>query len=269
MRLIPAIIGAIIVLTPAPCLAQPSPVDSSNAPLEITADETLEWHRGAQQYIAHGNVIAKQGAVEIRADILTADYRETEQSSFDIHRLTADGHVTISSQGNSATGAKAVYDVAAGRAVMTGDNLRMTSPEQTVTARDSFEYFVTDGRLTANGDAMAVRADGNSLRADRIGAIFAQDAAGQRQLHELGADGNVVIKTATETLYGRQGRYNAATNMADLSGGVRIERGPNILEGEHAEVNLATNVSRMIGSPATGGRVRGVFYPGSEKKPSK
>lgn len=268
MRL-PAIIGAIILLASTPCAAQPVPAESSDAPLEITADETLEWHRGTQQYIARGNVIAKQGDVEIRADTLTADYRETEQSSFDIHRLTAEGHVKISSQGSTATGEKAVYDVTAGRAIMTGNNLRMTSPEQTVTARDSFEYFVTEGRLTANGDALAARADGNSLRADRIGAVFAQDTAGKRQLHELTADGNVAIKTATEILYGRQGRYSAATNTADLSGSVRIERGPNVLEGERAEVNLATNVSRMIGSPATGGRVRGVFYPDSEKKPVK
>ena len=45
---------------------------------------------------------------------------------------------------------------------------------------------------------------------------------------------------------------------------MKITRGPNILEGDRADVNLTTNVSTMKGSPAAGGRVRGVFYPGSE-----
>lgn len=241
-----------------------APLPASEKPLEITADETLEWHRTEQQYIARGNVVAKQGDVEIHADILTADYRETASSAYDIYRLTAEGHVTISSQGNAATGEKAIYDVAAGKAVMTGNNLRLTSPDQDVTARDSFEYFVADGRLAATGDVIVTRPGGDKLRADRAGAVFVQDAKGQRQLQSLSADGNVVITTATEILRGARGRYEAGSDMASLEGNVRIERGPNVLEGDRAEVNLATNVSRIIGST---GRVRGVFYPGSEQKP--
>ena len=237
---------------------------SSAQPLEITADETLEWHRGEKKYIARGNVIARQGDVEIRADVLTADYRETASSSFDIYRLSADGHAVISSQGNVASGDNAVYDVVVGKAVMTGQTLTLISPDQTVTARDSFEYFVTDGRLSANGDAYVVRG-GDTLRADTVAAIFAQDATGQRKLKELTADGNVVITTPDEILRGARGRYSAGSDVAELAGNVKIERGPNVLEGERAVVNLATNISKMTGSPATGGRVRGVFYPGSEK----
>lgn len=233
-------------------------------PLEITAGQTLEWHRADHQYIARGDVVARQGDVEIRADVLTADYRETAASSFDIYRLTAEGGVVISSQGNVAKGDNAVYDVASGKAVMTGQKLTLTSPGQTVTARDSFEYFVNEGRLSATGDAHAVRG-GDTLRADAIGAVFAQDASGQRKLRELTADGNVVITTPDEVLRGSRGLYNAGTDTAELTGGVTITRGPNVLEGEKAEVNLATNVSKMTAGAAQGGRVRGVFYPGSDK----
>lgn len=237
---------------------------ASEKPLEITAKETLEWHRGEKKFIASGDVVARQGEVEIRADVLTADYRETPSSSFDIYRLSAEGHVTISSQGNTARGEKAVYDVPAGKAVMTGGNLALTAPEQTVTARDSFEYFVTGGRLTANGDVVVTRADGNKLRSDRAAAIFTQDATGRRQLKELTADGNVVITTPDEVLRGAAGRYEAATSIAALTGNVTITRGPNVLEGERAEVNLVTNISKMTAGGGGDGRVRGVFYPGSE-----
>ena len=262
---------AILLCAPllcSPARAQEIPAANGNQPLEITADETLEWHRADHQYIARGNVVAKQGDVEIRADVLTADYRETASSSFDIYRLSADGNVAISSQGNVAKGDKAVYDVAAGHAVITGQKLTLTSPDQTVTARDSFEYSVTDGRLSASGDAYVVRG-GDTMRADTVAAIFAQDAAGQRKLKELTADGNVIITTPDETLRGANGRYNAGTDIAELTGSVKIERGPNVLEGERAEVNLTTNVSKMTGSPAQGGRVRGVFYPGSATAPKK
>lgn len=234
-------------------------------PLEITAEQTLEWHRDIKQYIARGNVIVAQGAVQIMADTITADYRETESSAFEIYRLTADGNVRIVSQGNTATGQKAVYDVDRGVAVMTGNNLNLTSPDQTVTARDSFEYRVAEGLLKAIGKAH-VKRETNTLDADTVSAVFTEDAKGTRQLNRLNADGNVVITTPTETLTGANGVYDAATNVAAITGDVKIRRGPNILEGERAEVNLTTNVSTMQGSSAPGGRVRGVFYPDSAKK---
>jgi lipopolysaccharide export system protein LptA len=261
-----AFIGVLLSF-PAFSQQSASPLPASDKPLEITADQTLEWHRTDLKYIARGNVVAKQGDVEIHADVLTADYRETASSSSDIYRLTADGNVVINSQGSMATGQNAVYDVATGKAIMTGSNLRLTSPDQDVTARDSFEYFVADGRLTAAGDVIVTRPGGDKLRADRASAVFVQDAKGQRQLKELTADGNVVITTATEILRGARGRYEAGSDTAALEGNVRIERGPNILEGDRAEVNLTTNISRMVGAPGSTGRVRGVFYPGSEQKP--
>ncbi len=240
-------------------------------PLEITAEQTLEWHRDNQQYIARGSVIAKQGDVTIIADILTADYRETSASAFEIYRLSADGNVKISSKGNVAYGQKAVYDVDRGVAVMTGDNLRLAAPDQSVTARDSFEYWVTEGRLTARGGAHVTRMGGDTLDADIVAAIFTEDATGTRQLKNLTADGHVRITTPNEIVTGKKGRYEAVTNIAVLSGDVKITRGPNVLEGERAEVNLTTNVSKMLGGPVQGtngtGRVRGVFYPGSDKKP--
>lgn len=248
--------------------AQAQEQEQSEAPLEITADDTLEWHRNDLKFIARGKVIAAQGDVEIKSSTLTAHYRETDKSAIDIYRINADQNVIINSKEATAYGDLAVYNVDQGKATMTGDNLKMVSPDQIVTARDNFEYFVTDGRLIANGAVKIVRGE-DTITTDQAIAFFSENAEGERQLQRLEAKGNVIITTPTEVLYGNQGHYDAASNMAEIYGNVRITRGPNVLEGERAEVDLTTNISRMFGGAASGttgtdsGRVRGVFYPDS------
>lgn len=236
---------------------------NSEEPLEITADETLEWHRNDLMFIARGDVSTTQGDVTIKAATQTANYRETDESGFDIYRLTADDNVKIISRGNTATGTRAVYDVDKGVAVMTGDNLKLTSPERVLTANDSFEYYVADGRINALGNAVVVQGT-DKIRANKMSAILKQNrTTGKREIDKLTADGNVIITTATEILKGQRGEYNAATNTAKIIGNVTITRGPNILSGAQAEVNLTTNVSKMVGGTGDSGRVSGRFYPGS------
>ncbi len=260
--------GLCFAMIPPSVAADDSPASVSavapqqEAPLEITADMTLEWHRNDRRYIARGDVVARQGDLSIRTDLLTADYRETAQSNTDIYRLTADGNVHIESSGNHATGSHAVYDVDDARAVLTGDNLALFSDTQRITARDRIEYHTLDGRLEAIGGVVLTKAQ-DKIEADRMSAVFEHDATGKRVLKTMTATGNVVITTPDEILTGRRGTYVAATNIATLEGGVTIRRGPHLLEGEKAEVNLETNVSRMTGDLATGHRVRGVFYPDS------
>ncbi len=50
-----------------------------------------------------------------------------------------------------------------------------------------------------------------------------------------------------------------------MTGGVTILRGPNSLKGERAEIDLTANTSQLFGGGGVG-QVKGVFYPGSEKK---
>ena len=250
----------------APVMAQDA---TQQTPIEISADKTLEWNRNDKQYIANGNAIVKQGDTTIKGDVIAADYRETAKTDFDIYRMTATGHVTIDSKGSAATGDKAVYDVTTGIATMTGNNLRMESPEQTVTATDRFEYDVTAGKVRAIGNARVVRAT-DTLQADSIAATLARSSnGGTQKLEKMEATGRVKITTPTETLTGDRASYDSAANRAVVTGNVKILRGPNELAGERAEVDLKTNISRLFGSSIedgqTGGRVRGIFYPGASK----
>ena len=250
----------------SPALAQDLPGGKSDAPLEITADDSLEWHRTEKTFIAKKNALAKQGETNIAAQTLTAHYREDAKGKIEIVKLTAEDQVIITSNDTTAYGKKAVYDLDSGLATMTGNNLKMTGPDQTVTAQDRFEYWINDSRLSAIGRAKVTRLE-DTIEADTVSAIFTEDESGARVLHSMEAIGNVVITTPTEIITGSHGIYHSKTNIAELSGGVQIKRGPNILEGAKAQVNLNTNVSKMYGSAQNGGRVRGIFYPGSEEKP--
>ncbi len=278
----PFALFAAILLSSTAALAQsaPVPTNNNNQPIEITATETVEWLRNEKQYVARKDVIVKQGPMEIHSDLLTADYREGQASSMEIWQMTAEGNVQIKDETNTAYGDKGVYDVTNGVAVLTGQDLKLVSPDQTVTASERMEYHANQRMAKAIGNATVKRAR-DTVKADTLTAYFKDDSAAETQasaaansplggggnIDRLEADGNVVIITPTEKLYGSKAIYNAATNTATMSGNVKIERGENTLEGARAEVDLTTNVSKMFGSEKTGGRVRGVFFPGSESRP--
>jgi len=277
------VMAILICLFPSFTQAQNINPDSDK-PLEITADGSLEWNRNNKTFLARKNAVAKQGNVSLHAQIITAYYREGKQDKtkdnaaagdlggdMEIWQITANDGVTIHSQETTAYGQKAVYNLDSGLAVMTGSNLKLVSPDQTVTAKERFEYWANDGRLVAIGRPRVTRprpeGGQDTLDADKVSAMFTENAEGERVLHSLEAIGNVVITTQTEVVTGSYAIYRAASNVAALTGGVKIRRGPNILEGEKAQVDLNTNISKMFGSPGGGGRVRGIFYPGSEEKP--
>jgi lipopolysaccharide export system protein LptA len=272
------ILSAAFILIAWPSLAQENGFNTSSSkePLEITADGTLEWMRESKTFIARENALAQQGTSSVKAQTLIAEYREPETGGgMQIWRVSAQKNVVLHSNESDAYGEDAVYDIDKGLATMTGGNLKMVSPDQTVTAKDKFEYWVNEGRMNAIGDAVVVRpkpeGGTDTLKADKVSAIFEDNAKGQRELSTLEATGNVVIITPDETITGAFGTYNADTNKANLTGGVKIIRGPNTLQGDRAEVDMNTSTSKIFGTTAPNakgtGRVKGVFYPGSEKKP--
>ncbi len=242
----------------------------SDKPLEITADDSLEWHRNELYFKAKKNVKAKQGGTTLLSDVLIAKYRDSKKSNIDIYIIKATGNVRIISAKSRAYGDKAVYSVDKGLAVLTGKNLRLISEDQTVTARDKFLYWTAQGKLEAIGNAVAVR-EGDRIEADKLTAVFVEDKkSGKRVLKTLEAFGNVVITTPEEVLTGDRAKYKADTNIAEIFDNVKITKGLNVLEGARAQVNLETNVSKIFGSKESGGeggRVKGVFYPKSKDLP--
>lgn len=264
--------------TPAPAAAS-----TSAQPLEISADNALEWDRINKKYTARGKAVAKQKDFEVTADVLVADYRETKEKGSEIYKLTATGNVVLTSAGtNKAYGENAVYEVDLAKATLTGGDLRIESPQMKLTAKEKFEYYSNEGKMIAYGSPVITNA-GNTLTADLVTAWTNPDAKKETtsaqpdgkptaklgNLKRAEAQGNVVITTAKEKATSDKGIYTSENDTVELLGNVKLYQGQNVLEGVRADMNLTTNLSRVYGSEGKGGRAKGVFFPSSQKKTQK
>lgn len=173
-RIVTGALGlALWSLVPAIALAQGLGLGATNdgRPIEVTADSGIEWQQNAQIYVARGNAMAKRGNTEVHADTLTAHYRKAKgaEGGTEIYRIDADGHVRINDDKDTVVGDQAVYDVDQQIALITGKGLKLTTPTDVVTARDSLEWYDAKQVAVARGDAVAVRAD-RRIRADVLTA---------------------------------------------------------------------------------------------------
>lgn len=149
---------------------------ADNRPIAITAQSGIEWQKEAQVYVARGNAVATRGTTQVHADTLTAHYRPTKsaEGGNEVYRLDADGHVVIGNGTDTVTGDQAVYDVGQAIAVVTGRDLRLTTPTDLVTARDSFEWYDQQQIAVGRGDAVATRGD-RRIRADVLTAHLVKE----------------------------------------------------------------------------------------------
>ncbi len=239
-------------------------------PLEITASEGIEWRRDEQVYIARGDAVARRGDVTVYAETLTAHYRELDDGTKDIYRIDAVNDVRIESPSETVYGDRGVYDVDNAVLVLTGDDLRLETEQDVITARDSLEYWEQRRLAVARGDAVVLRED-KRVRADVVTAHFAAESDGQQTIRRVDAYDDVEIATRKEVIRGDKATYLVQDRLATVTGGVKITRDGNQLNGGYAEVNLDTGVSRLLAGPPgeTGHRrVQGLLLPGTKPTPS-
>ncbi len=266
----------------------------SGTPLEIYADQGLELSQDAKTVIGRGNAKAIRGRVTVTADVLIAHYREkagqaprpakekakdpkdkdTDQagSSSEVWRVEADGHVTIASTDQTAYGDHADYNIDDAVVVLTGKDLKMVTPTDTVTAVDSLEYWEHRQQAVARGKAVAVRAD-KRIQADILVADFGENDDKQMAMRRAHAYDHVILTTATEVVTGDRGDYDAETGIVTISGSVKMTRNDNQLDGGYAVVNLNTGISRMYpAAPGAAGaadrQVKGLFIPQKKAAPA-
>lgn len=204
----------------------------------------------------------------------------------EIYRLEAEGNVHIFTATDLAVADHAVYDIDAAVLLLTGRAMTITTPQQVMTARDTMEYWTQKHMAVGRGDATVTTTDGRRVSADVL-VGYTQPPANQAQpgakppapaaqpptpgkppadplgasgkLQRVEAFGNVVIRTAAETVRGDRGVYVADTGIARLAGHVRITRGQNQLDGDQALVNMKTGISTLVRDP--GQRVQGLVIP--------
>jgi lipopolysaccharide export system protein LptA len=235
-----------------------------NKPLEIQAEEGIEWRRKEQLYIARGKARAVHGDVTVLAEVMSAHYAKDAEGNSAIDQVEIVGNVVIEAPNGKAFGDRGIYELAKGTFILFGNDLRLESGADRVTARDSLEYWEAERQAIARGDARATRED-KEIRADLLIAFFEPGEATDFKLARIEAQGNVAIKTATEFAKGARGVYYVDREFATLSGDVKITRDGNQLNGEYAEVDLASGVSRLLASAPDGtvgtDRVHGLIQP--------
>jgi lipopolysaccharide export system protein LptA len=262
---------------------------SEDQPIQIQADSGIEWQQDAHLYIARGNAVAIRGPAETRADTLIAHYRPAKGGTFggntEIYRVEAEGHVTLKRDTQTVVGDRAVYDVDQAIAVDTGRALQRPPPRDTVTARDSLEWYDQKQVAVARGNAVAVR-QGKTIKADILTAYMVKEApapgkaktpakpaaspagagaaapAAESKISRVDAQGHVVVSNAIDTGRGDFGVYKADTGIATLIGNVVIERGNDVIRGQRGVIDLNNNVSRMLPGDAPAAapqRVQGLF----------
>ncbi|MXP64912.1 hypothetical protein E0493_16295 [Roseomonas sp. M0104] len=274
---------ALLAALALPVAAQAQALDlTGGGPIEVTASNGIEWRQQEQVVIARGDARAVREGVTLTADRLIARYRpragepaataapaESPMSGGEIWRLEAEGHVKIDSATEHAEGDRAIYDMDQAVLVMTGRALKLTTPQDVLTARDSMEYWPQKRMAVARGAAHVVTQDQRQIFADTLVGYFQdRDGAPQAarggakegsQLERVESFGNVEIRTPTEVVRGDRGVYSEVTGMARLLGGVRITRGDNQLNGQEAIVNMRSGVARLVSTP--GQRVQGLIIP--------
>ncbi|KAA8390021.1 hypothetical protein FOH24_05255 [Acetobacter tropicalis] len=208
----------------------------------------------------------------------------------EIYRLEAIGHVHIYTQTDQAWGDKAVYDMDQAVLVMNGKAMKLVTPQDLLTARDSMEYYSQQRISIGRGNATVTTNDGRQIRADVLVGYSAppdnttqpqngqQDAgkqasgdplsSGSGKLEKVNAFGHVWVRTQTEIVTGDRGVYVPDTGIARIVGNVHITRGANQIQGAAAIINMHTGLATMTEHP--GSRVSGVVVPnnsdGSDRK---
>ncbi len=285
----------------APALARAQAIDMSHGgPVTVTALGGIDWDQKAQTVTAYREARAVRGAVTVDADRRVAFYRKTAgpaapaptpvstapaapgepEGQNEIYRLEALGHVHIYTATDQAWGDHGIYDIDAAVLVLTGHALKLVTPSDTITARDSLEYHPPTHVSVARGNAVLVTNDGRRIAADVLvgysvpdqptGSARAAPAATQAKpgadplassgkLEKAEAYGDVVVRTQTETVTGDRGVYVTDTGIARIMGNVHITRGQNQLNGRAAIVNMHTGLATLTEDP--GNRVQGLIVP--------
>lgn len=257
------ICGGLIPLT-APH-AQSLNFGAGDTPIEIFADNGIEWQQDRLVFVARGNARAVRGGVNVNADELRAYYRKLPDGTTEIWRLDAVRKVRIKSGEGTAYGDHGVYNVDAGILTITGKKLKLVSGNDWLTARDQLEYWEGKQMAVARGKAVAMR-EKKKLNGDVLAAYFRKDKKGETKIYRVDAFDNVKVVTEQDEATSNRGVYNVESGIATLTGSVKIKRGENVLRGCSAEVNLNTGISRLHSCAQGGTRVKGVILPTRKKE---
>ena len=242
---------------------------SKDMPIEIIADQGIEWKKNKEILIASGNAKASRGGISVLAEVLRAYYRKKDGGGTDLYRLDAAGGVKIYSATESIIGRSAVLGFAQAILKVDGKRVVYKMGQDTITANQQMEYWERQKMAIARGNAVAVH-KGKTVRANVLKALLRKKKNGGSEVYIIEAFKNVLIISDKDRLRSDNAIYKLDSGIATLTGNVSITRGDNILTGGKAEIDLNTGISKLLtvdslGSSRKNKRVRGLIFPQRKK----
>lgn len=262
-----------------------------DVPVIIEAEGSVVCDETAHKCVATGLASAQKGTSTVYGDVLTVYF--TEGKKREITSMTADGHVRMETPTEKAYGEHAHYDIPLDRIILTGGNLKIITQKEILTARDSIEYYHTENKGIARGNAIAQFPEKEQIvQADTLVAYFkpseekteTKSEAGTKDeteaeiktekmnIERVEAEGNMLASGPKGVVTGDRGIYLEKTKTVEVFNNVKITQEENVIEGEYAKFNLETNVAEMFTQPPhtaqTGPvkRIHGMIFPKSAKK---
>jgi lipopolysaccharide export system protein LptA len=232
----------------------------STSPINIQADNGIEWQQNQQLYIARGNAVGTRGPATMKADTLIAHYRQAKapattantDGNSEIYRIEADGHVVITRDSRTVIGDHADYDMDQGLGIVHGKAMKMTTATDTITARDALEWYDEKQIAVARGDAVAVRNGGRTIKADVLTAYMVKVAPGAQAAAQPGKPGAPPAKPPAATAAnGSPAPANgdeSKISRIDAQGHVVVVNGLDIGRGDYGVYNAATDICTLLGN---------------------
>lgn len=231
---------------------------AADQPVTIEASDQLEWLRAENKYRATKDVVITQGDTVIRGDVATASY-DPAQGPSALTELQVTGHVIITQPSSTITADHGVYDTMNKHIVLTGQQVKLVSPDVTMTSSGPVDYFVDERKIVSKGQT-TVQQKEQTLQAHSATAWF---SAATNALEKAVADGDVIITKQTdkgkEVARAEHAVYDAKANNVLLTKNVRLARGDNFMQGERATIDLITGYSTLQNDQQKNGRVRAIF----------
>lgn len=263
------------------CTALAQGIDlSQGGPVDVSANDGIEWRQAEQVVIARGGARAVRGGVTVNADRLLARYRQAVAApgggagqggrgqgggarsataepaaqrpgsspaeaalggSSEIWRLEAEGNVAIATATDTARGQRAVYDIDQAVLVLSGGNLSLATPQQVITARDSLEYWSSRRMAVARGNALVVDPqEGRRIAADTLVAYFLEGPG-------PGASPPRPATPAGDREPPGAGPGAGKVDRVEAFGNVEIRTPTDVVRGERGVYSPATGLARLLG----------------------
>lgn len=218
-------------------------------PVEIYAEQGIEWHKNDNKYLAIGNAIAKSGKMSVNSDRIEAFYEESDNSGMDIKLVKAHKNVVVTDENLKIVGGKlAEYNLRKDYFSIFGKNLILTSQENKLESNNKMEYWRTKGVAIASGKAKAQKGNEFKIEAEKL-VWYLNENDKKIEVKKIFGFDNVSIYTNNEVAFSDKALYNKENGICKLFGNVKLQKGDSFLTGDYAEVDLNKGISKLLPAP--------------------